>query len=183
MDMIRGRPQDDNYYYLDVETTADDEEPFSLNRNPAPRDESWTPRQRVSNKGASKVARPARDGARREVIEACIASAAAKMEGQQPVKKARKKSKAPTKESPGSQSQSQSQSPEQSPQSQGASASTQPKAGPSAETETEAEPSASVTEEAPKKFTLLSDSKRPKKGMATAKQRLAKLMKIKHKPF
>ena len=79
LEMIKDRPEDGEYIYLDVETGMEEDEEigFSSGRT---KDESWTPRAKVVIKGVAKTARPSRENARREVVETCIANAAAKLE-------------------------------------------------------------------------------------------------------
>lgn len=75
MDMIRGRPEDDQYIYLDVETGLDDDdEPFGTCT-----DEAWTPSARVNVRERSST-RPSRLHARRGVIETSLANAAARLQ-------------------------------------------------------------------------------------------------------
>lgn len=74
LDMIRGRPEDDQYIYLDVETGLDDDdEPFGTST-----DEAWTPSARVHVRERSSN-RPSRLNARRGVVETSLANAAARL--------------------------------------------------------------------------------------------------------
>lgn len=75
MDMIRGRPEDDQYIYLDVETGLDeDDEPYGTCT-----DEAWTPSARVNVRERSST-RPSRLHARRGVVETSLANAAARLQ-------------------------------------------------------------------------------------------------------
>ncbi|XP_054159100.1 lysine-specific demethylase 7B-like [Oppia nitens] len=75
--MIKGRPEDDDYIYLDIETPLDeDAETAGLN---VPKDEAWTPRARVQIRAIPKAPRESRD-AKRSVVETSLANAAAKLE-------------------------------------------------------------------------------------------------------
>lgn len=76
LDMIEGRPEDEDYIYLDVESDPEDE------GNRQQEDYSWNPRAKVVIRGTPKEARPVREHAKREVIESCIAGAAARLEQQ-----------------------------------------------------------------------------------------------------
>lgn len=81
LEMIKGRPQDDDFIYLDVESDPDDEAIVGTEQP----DQSWCPSAKVVVRGR-REARPTREHAKREVIESCIASAAARLE-QRPKKR------------------------------------------------------------------------------------------------
>lgn len=137
LEMIRGRPEDDQYIYLDVETGLDDDdEPFGTST-----DEAWTPSAKVNVRERS-TSRPSRLNARRGVIETSLANAAARLHHVSKKKLRIKKIVPPVNQ-----------------------------------------PSASVKHEAQPKTSAAKCNPKPplhptRKGHKTAKQRLAKAMKI-----
>ena len=70
-EMIGGRPQDDNYIYLDVDGEEE------------PADAAWSPKGRVVvRRSEGSSARPRRNK-RRSVIDSCLANASAKLSSQE----------------------------------------------------------------------------------------------------
>ena len=87
LEMIQGRPEDDDFIYLDVESDPEEESSKGVSN-----DYSWNPRAKVVIRGTPKEARPSREHAKREVIESCIAGAAARLEQIQEEGKKRRRS-------------------------------------------------------------------------------------------
>lgn len=149
MEMIRDQPEDEDFIYLDV---AEDEDEMGTTTP----DYAWSPRAKVVIRGAPKDARPVREHARREFVETCLANAAAKMEQAISVKKvtaARRKSRGSSSSSSVRKSCEEQQHPLSPPTASSLAVGTEEKRKPS-------------------------PTPRPRKGEKTAKQRLAKLMKI-----
>lgn len=72
LDMIKGRPEDEDFIYLDVD--GEDE----------PADAAWSPKARVvvGKPGEGASTRPKRNK-RRKVVDSCLASASAKLSSQE----------------------------------------------------------------------------------------------------
>ena len=77
-DIVKGRPQDNDYIYLDLETPNDEE--VKTKQKTTTKDESWAPKAKVTIRATPKAPRLPRDEAKRAVVETSIANAAAKME-------------------------------------------------------------------------------------------------------
>jgi hypothetical protein len=182
LDMIKDRPEDGDFIYLDVETGVDEEDgSMRGGRNkPVARDDAWIPRARVVITGAPKAARPVRENAKREVVESSIANAAAKLEHVTHVKRAYNRRKPRKSQSASSGDADSSRATATGPQSQVITAnneqsvfefnietgSSESKAGPSNSSE-----EAAAALKAKK-------ANKPRKGEKTAKQRLAKILKL-----
>jgi len=145
LDMIKDRPQDDDFIYLDVEEDPEEESGSKVRD-----DYSWNPRAKVVIRGSPKEARPVRENAKREVIEECMAGAAARLE-QQDEQERMMKLKRKRESSSGFKRRASRASSQES-----------------SSTSKEAGPSSSSSSQVP----------RPKKGEKTPKQRLAKLLGI-----
>lgn len=159
--------QDDDYIYPSLDASDDEDGVFKA-RGKRPMDEAWNPKARVGPVGP-KVHRPAREGAKKQSVEKGLEAAAAKRAGMPPPKRpyikktpkvpaeaVKTKVEAPLVMSP---SASTSSDPQQVGQA------TPPPTSPGKSTPADA---------SQKKLRL----KTHKKGMATAKQRLGKILKI-----
>lgn len=189
LDMIRGRPQDGDFIYLDVGTGIDEDVSTRGRNKSVARDEAWTPRAKVVMRGTPKVARPVRENAiKREVVESTMMGSTCTVDAEHVT---HAKQKRPYNRKKPRKSLQSSDSVAASPvQPTTATANAQStdeqsmfeletswpvisKAGPSNSTE-EAAAAAAAALKAKK-------ASKPRKGLKTAKQRLAKAMKIKPK--
>lgn len=190
LEMIKNRPEDDEYIYLDVETGMDEED--GIGSSTRGRDEAWTPRAKVVIRGTPKGARPSRDNARREVVETCIANAAAKLEHVDHVKRhyvRRKQHSTTSRQTAVAPEMTASPSLHQSqPSASGSAAphlmlpsadsSSTGDGDPDAGFSTGVNASSSSSSTGIRNKNQPQSQPKPKKGLKTAKQRLAKVMKI-----
>lgn len=73
--MVKGRPQDKDFIYLDLETPEE-----SSRGKTAAKDEPWAPKAKVTIKATPKAPRQPREDAKRVVVETTIANAAARIQ-------------------------------------------------------------------------------------------------------
>ncbi|XP_034250698.1 histone lysine demethylase PHF8-like isoform X2 [Thrips palmi] len=188
--------QDEDYIYPSLDA-SDDEDGVFKPRSKRPMDEAWNPKARVGPVGP-KVHRPAREGAKKQSVEKGLEAAAAKRAGLPPPKRPyfKKTPKAPVEAVPtkveapkvlSSSTATTSTTPQQAAQTvQAAQASQVGLAGQAGQTGQVGQasqatpPPTSPGKSAPadasqKKVVKI---KTHRKGMATAKQRLGKILKI-----
>jgi hypothetical protein len=170
--MVKGRPEDDNFIYLDLETPDDEE---SKNRPKInARDESWSPKAKLTIRATPKPPRPTRDNAKRDVVESSIANAAAKMENKpQPKRPYNRKKQKRVKSSTVSDEYKLSDSLinfEDNPSVSSTLVNNASNSNPSLSSSKLSVSSLSQN------VTLI--NKKPKKGLATPKQRIAKKLKM-----
>lgn len=178
--MVKGRPEDDDYIYLDLET-PDDEEARNKTKT---KDESWNPKAKCTIKSTPKPPRPSRDSAKRDVVESSIANAAAKMENMPQQKRAynRKKQKQqkPSLTSDELNEFNSDLIPDKNPKTESVPTNVVNNSNNSSNSSLSVNPLSSSSKPSVN-ATQTQVNKRPKKGLATPKQRIAKKFKIQNR--
>ncbi|XP_074644108.1 histone lysine demethylase PHF8-like [Tubulanus polymorphus] len=155
--------KDDEFVYPHLELDADESEHVFKPRGRPKKDETWNPKAKVTSGVGEKVDRPVREGVKKEAVESGLAAAAAALADKPPPKRQYIRKK-PKPEKPAE--------PEPGPSNfhpLGAAGLTIAMPG-----DKSASASGRPAPISPNKTA----TKKPRKGMATAKQRLGKILKI-----